>query len=113
MLNEDGSINSPESPPSLAIVQLFATGVGALTSKSIDGLPARTFKRPVAPMRILIESQEAEILYDGSAPGLVEGAVQINCRLPTALPGRGGDSAFIRIQAGDSQRGEFLFYFEE
>lgn len=82
-LNEDHSINSRSNPAGPgSIVVLFATGAGKLDpvpedGTVIEGTPPRTL-----PASAYIGSCPAEVLYSGSAPGLIAGAIQVNVRVP-------------------------------
>lgn len=82
-LNEDHSINSQSNPAGPgSIVVLFATGAGKLDpvpedGTAIAGTPPRTL-----PASAYIGSCPAEVLYSGSAPGLIAGAIQVNVRVP-------------------------------
>jgi uncharacterized protein (TIGR03437 family) len=59
------------------ILTLYATGCGALTN---DTLP-----RCALPVGVTINDQPATVLYAGIAPGLVQGANQINVQLPSGI----------------------------
>jgi len=59
------------------IVVLYATGCGALTN---DGLP-----RCALPVSVTVNDEPAQVLYAGIAPGLVEGANQVNFVLPADI----------------------------
>jgi uncharacterized protein (TIGR03437 family) len=85
-LNQDGSINSPSNPARPgSVVTLFASGGGANYSFA-DGA--------IVPMGIYDAlatvwaggSRSFEVVFAGDAPGLVAGIMQINFRLPDALP---------------------------
>ena len=82
-LNEDGTPNSPENPASRgAIVTLFATGTGLTEPASEEGRPAvAPLPKPALPVQLFVGVHPAEILFAGSAPGLV-GVLQINARIP-------------------------------
>jgi uncharacterized protein (TIGR03437 family) len=82
-LNQDGSVNTAANPAAPgSIVSVFGTGLGAMTPTPIDGSrPLSISNHPVAS----VQSNTGAILYSGNAPGLVEGVVQINLRLPSAL----------------------------
>ena len=41
--------------------------------------------RPQLPVYVRIGTQPAEVLYAGSAPTLVNGALQVNVRIPAGL----------------------------
>ena len=85
ILNQDGTVNgfyNPADPGS--VVSLYGTGAGQTVPPSEDGkiagglpLPA-----PILPVSVQIDGQAAEVLYAGQAPGLVEGLVQINVKIP-------------------------------
>jgi len=53
---------------------LYATGCGALTN---DDLP-----RCALPVSVTVNDEPAQVLYAGIAPGLVQGANQINFKFP-------------------------------
>jgi hypothetical protein len=59
------------------IVVLYATGCGGLTT---DDLP-----RCALPVSVAVNGEPAQVLYAGIAPGLVQGANQINFQLPTDI----------------------------
>ena len=65
---------------------LFGTGVGQTDPPGIDGaVAAPPLPQPLAPVTVRIGNLNAQILYAGAAPGLVEGVVQINARVPEAI----------------------------
>lgn len=84
-LNQDLTLNTEANPAaSGSVVVLFGTGGGATGPESDDGLiEGSVLRRPVLPVEVSIDGQPAEVLYAGSAPGLVAGVLQINARLPT------------------------------
>src|SRR5262249_34183681 len=91
-LNEDGSVNSASRPaPQGSVVVLYGTGAGLMTRQVADGqVMDANLTSPQAPVFVRVGKFPAEILYAGSAPGLVAGALQINVRIPRDLP-QGGD----------------------
>ncbi len=93
-LNEDGTPNSQQNPAKPgSIVTIFATGTGATYWS--DGLIVQaSFARgPNLPVSVLVGNESLEVVYAGDAPGLVEGVMQINFRLPVILP-----TKFINFQ---------------
>ncbi|MEO5925010.1 MAG: hypothetical protein ABIR70_14410 [Bryobacteraceae bacterium] len=88
VLNQDGSINSATNPARAGeVVSFFATGAGTMDPPATDGTLGRDIKqRPVLPVSTKIGGEEAEVLYAGPAPGLIEGVLQVNCRVPSDLP---------------------------
>jgi len=85
ILNQDGSINSPANPaPAGSIATLFATGAGQTNPPGHDGIVATgILPQPRLPVSVKIGGSLADILYSGAAPGLISGALQVNCRIPS------------------------------
>ena len=87
-LNKDGSVNSSSNPASGGtVVVLYATGAGALNPAVPDGtiVSSAPLPAPVLPVLVTIGGQNANILYAGSAPQFVAGAIQINAQIPTGI----------------------------
>jgi uncharacterized protein (TIGR03437 family) len=85
ILNQDNTANSASNPAARgSIVVLYATGEGATTPAGSDGrvITATELRRPLANVTVRIGGQLAEVLYAGSAPGLVSGGFQVNARVP-------------------------------
>ncbi|HXK03136.1 MAG TPA: IPT/TIG domain-containing protein [Verrucomicrobiae bacterium] len=107
-LNQDGSINSADQPAAAgSVVTLYATGVGQMSPPGIDGsvVSADNLPVPVLPVSVQIGGLGAQVLYAGGAPGIVEGVIQVNVRIPTRAPA--GPAVPVVLQAGDrtSQQG--------
>lgn len=85
-LDEDGKPTSPANPAARgSIVSFFATGEGITDPPSETGRPAADpLPRPAMPVSLTIGVHSAEILFAGSAPGLV-GVLQINARIPAGF----------------------------
>lgn len=86
-LNEDGSINSAAHPaaPGSTVV-LFATGAGLMLPADTDGrLAAEPLAKAQLPVVARIGDLEAEVRYEGAAPGLVSGVLQVNVRIPKEI----------------------------
>ena len=87
ILNEDASPNSPSNPAGRgSIVVLYGTGAGQTNPVGEDGkistdLPLPS---PLLGVTVFIDNQPAEVLYAGAAPGMVQGVIQINARVPAA-----------------------------
>jgi uncharacterized protein (TIGR03437 family) len=91
ILNEDGRVNSAENAAARgSVVVIYATGEGQTSPAGVDGLvTGTTLRHPVLPVRVTMGGQEAQVLYAGSAPGLVSGVLQVNARVPAGVsPGR-------------------------
>lgn len=102
ILNQDGSLNSaanPAAPGSVAI--LYATGAGNLNPSASDGsvIAAPPFPAPVLPVTVFIGQQTAEVLYAGTAPGMVAGILQINVRIPDTTPA--GSNVPVTLMVGN------------
>jgi uncharacterized protein (TIGR03437 family) len=85
ILNEDGSVNAYNNPANRgSIITVYATGLGAAIPLGEDGGLTGGPALPSAalPVTVLIDGQPAEISYAGAAPGMVQGIVQINVRIP-------------------------------
>jgi uncharacterized protein (TIGR03437 family) len=100
-LNQDSSPNSPSNPaaPGDAVV-LYATGGGAWTESIPDGqITGSHLVAPRAPVFVSVGKLPAQVLYAGTAPGLVNGALQINFVLPKELIG--GPAIPIQVSVGE------------
>jgi uncharacterized protein (TIGR03437 family) len=103
--NQDGSLNSIDNPaPRGSIVVLYGTGGGITLPPSADGdlAPLADFPQPAASIDVLFNRAFTETLYAGPAPGLVNGVVQINMRLPQDLPAEPAE-ILINVVVGGSQ----------
>jgi uncharacterized protein (TIGR03437 family) len=85
VVNPDGSINSQSNPaPQNSIITLYGTGEGLSDGVNIAGLPApmaAPFPQPQGAVSLTVAGMPAQILFAGSAPGLV-GMIQVNARTP-------------------------------
>jgi uncharacterized protein (TIGR03437 family) len=76
--NQDYSINGPSHPAAVgSVVALYGTGGGPLTT---DALP-----RLMLPVSATVGGLPAQVDYAGIAPGLVQGVMQINVAIPSAV----------------------------
>ncbi len=98
---------APSAPGIFAVVSngdrtltLYATGCGQLTP---DPLPACQL-----PVSATINEEPAQVLYAGAAPGLVQGANQINTALPSDV---GSGSISIVLTAGTASSKPFSYTF--
>ena len=101
-MNADGSLNTYDNPAERgSIVALFGTGLGQTNPIGKDGKVTGdiTLPAPVLPVGVLIDGQPAEIVYSGAAPGMLQGIVQVNIRIPDTTPAAYG--LRITLTAGD------------
>jgi uncharacterized protein (TIGR03437 family) len=86
-INQDGTINGPDSPaPRGSIVSVFGTGGGQTRPAQTNGqvVPADApFPQLPGPVRVTVNGNEAEVTYSGAAPLAIAGLVQINFRVPS------------------------------
>jgi uncharacterized protein (TIGR03437 family) len=80
------------------ILTLYATGCGVLTT---DALP-----RCALPVSVTVNGESATVLYAGIAPGLVQGANQVNVQLPADIT---SGQITIVLTAGDVSSTSFGF----
>jgi uncharacterized protein (TIGR03437 family) len=85
-VNQDGSINSAEHPaPPGSIVAIWATGIGATTfGVWQDGrIAANAFD--FGCCQVWTQGRPADVLYGGTAPGIVAGVAQVNFQVPVQV----------------------------
>jgi uncharacterized protein (TIGR03437 family) len=86
-LNENGTINSGAAPSHAGqVIVIYATGGGDMNSLIPDGHIADLNLVGVRePVYVRVGKLAAEVIYAGSAPGIVNGAFQVNAILPAEL----------------------------
>jgi uncharacterized protein (TIGR03437 family) len=98
-LNQDGRLNSAANPARRGeVIQIYATGQGAVTPAVIDGAaaPAPPATSAITPS-VAIAGRLAPVQFSGLAPNLV-GVWQINVVVPAETPV--GDSIPVVAAAG-------------
>jgi uncharacterized protein (TIGR03437 family) len=87
-LNQDFSVNSASNPaPAGSVVTLYATGEGQTTPTGVTGsITTTTLARPLEPVMVTIAGMQITPFYAGSAPGLAEGVMQLNIKIPSNVP---------------------------
>lgn len=99
VLNQDLTVNSPSAPATRGtVVSLFGTGAGYLD-------PAGGVLQTILPVAVQLGGMASDVLYAGPAPGLVSGAIQINCRIPEGLPPSLAVPVSVQIGSFTSQAG--------
>lgn len=92
-VHENGSLNSPDNAIAAgSIIVLYGTGIGVTSPASTTGAlapisGAGALAQPIGPVVAFIGGRQAEVLYAGAAPGLVNGAAQFNVRVPIGVSG--------------------------
>ena len=98
ILNQDYSINLPATPASKgSVVAVYMTGEG-YTVGAADGAIATGLLSPVLPVTATVGGIPATVIYAGTAPGIVTGAMQVNVQIPSNAPS--GPSVPIVITVG-------------
>jgi len=108
ILNQNGTVNGVANPAQKdSIVVIYATSEGNTNPLGTTGLriPAdgSVLKRPQLPLSVTIGGRTAEVLYAGSAPGLISGALQINVRVPLDAPSSGAVPVVLTVGSSSSQ----------
>ncbi|HYL77574.1 MAG TPA: hypothetical protein VEU96_25395, partial [Bryobacteraceae bacterium] len=86
VVNSDGTLNSVTNPAKGgSYVTFYMSGLGRTNPAGIDGHLA-AFPLP-APLIPLTTDDPYKILYAGSAPGIVEGFIQVNMQVPANAQG--------------------------
>jgi uncharacterized protein (TIGR03437 family) len=82
-INPDGSPNAQSSPaPRSGWMTFYATGEGLTDGPNLAGQPAQApYPHPLLPIVFSIAGVDAQILFAGSAPGMI-GVLQINAVVP-------------------------------
>ncbi|MDZ4801395.1 MAG: hypothetical protein SGI92_24825 [Bryobacteraceae bacterium] len=86
-VNQDFNPNSSLNPAERgSLITIFGTGEGQTDPPGQDGrVITSDLRRPILPVTALIGGRPAEVLYIGSASGLVSGVFQANLRVPTDI----------------------------
>lgn len=88
-LNADGTINSSTSPATAGtVITFFGTGEGWTNPTGEDGVVNdRIIREPVASVSITIGGKPAQLIYAGTAFGLVQGVLQVEALIPAGVTG--------------------------
>jgi len=100
VLNQDGSLNTPENPaaPGSRIV-FYATGEGQTDPAGVTGkLATVPYPGPLLPVNVAVGGAAATIEFANGAPGFA-GLMQINVKLSDDTPA--GESVVLRLTIGN------------
>ena len=103
ILNADLSVNSAAHPAARgSYISIYATGTGSLSPSLPDGTLVSKDNLPTsqAPVSVTIGGQATKVSYQGGAPGLVAGVMQINAEVPAGITP--GSAVPVVISAGST-----------
>jgi uncharacterized protein (TIGR03437 family) len=102
-INGDGSISGSRGAAPGSVIQLFATGLGAVNPPIQPGNPApmSPLSTVTAPVSAAIGGRAAMVTYAGAAPGLI-GTYQVNVTIPAATP-TGAARVVLSVDGSPSQ----------
>jgi uncharacterized protein (TIGR03437 family) len=105
-INQDGTINSADNPaPAGSVLTLYATGLGQFSPAGRDGAVGDQLKTTSAPVTAMLGNQAAQVLYAGTAPGIVEGIAQVNLQIPSDAPADPDLPLVLRVGSRSSPPG--------
>jgi uncharacterized protein (TIGR03437 family) len=101
--NQDGTPNSAAEPaPRGTVVTVYGTGDGLTDRSNQTGRAAEApYAHPRLSVSLTVGGVSAEILYVGSAPGLV-GVLQVNARIPGGYMQPGAASMILTVGRASS-----------
>jgi uncharacterized protein (TIGR03437 family) len=106
ILNQDGiTVNSANAPAAkLSVVSVYMTGEGQTNPGGVNGAIAPNslsgLKSPLLqPVSATVGGLTASVKYAGSAPGFVNGAMQVNVEIPANAPSGPGVPIVITLGA--------------
>jgi uncharacterized protein (TIGR03437 family) len=107
VLNQDNSVNSASNPaPRGSVIQIYATGEGQTSPPGITGEVIVTdLKKPLLPVTVSIDGQNAAVQYWGSAPDSVAGLLQVNAVVPPSIPAGSAIPIVVSVGGVPSQSG--------
>ncbi len=90
VINQDGTLNSPTNPAKVgSYVSIYATGYGSVPGVVMDGAVATAAINYCASCQVSIVGYNFDIAetvqYIGPSPGLIDGLVQMNFRIPPQI----------------------------
>jgi uncharacterized protein (TIGR03118 family) len=88
-LNADGSVNSSTNAAAAGtVITFFGTGEGWTNPTGEDGVVNdRIIREPAAPVSVTIGGKPAQLIYAGTAFGLVQGVLQVEALIPGGVTG--------------------------
>jgi uncharacterized protein (TIGR03437 family) len=106
ILNPDGTVNTQANPAAAGSeIVIYSTGEGLTTPASVTGGVTAVNTSGTGPLTpapqlavsVMIGGQPAQVLFDGEAPYMVAGVMQVNAVIPASV--RSG-AASVTVQVG-------------
>jgi len=95
--NQDFAINGPAAPARNGeVIQIYATGCGAVEPAVPDGMPPAVLSGAVAEVKVFISVEEAQVQFAGAHP-LFPGICQVNAFVPDRSFITGQTPVFITV----------------
>jgi uncharacterized protein (TIGR03437 family) len=85
LLPNYSTVTSSNAAPRGSTIIIYATGGGQTSPASVTGAVSNGIMNTTAKVTVTIGGVAATVAYAGSAPGLVEGVLQINAVVPTTI----------------------------
>jgi uncharacterized protein (TIGR03437 family) len=107
IVNQDGTLNGPDSPAATGtVVAIYGTGEGQTDPPGVDGsiVSPSNLRHPLAAVTVSIGGQNAEVIYAGSAGDQISGVFQVNVRVPSSIAPGGSVPVTITV-GGSTQAG--------
>lgn len=91
ILNQDYSVNGPNKPAAKgSYIQVYLSGTGdttpALVTGAVNPANGSGLKKSLITYTATVGGIDAPVIYQGTAPGYVEGVMQFNIQIPPAAP---------------------------
>ncbi len=104
ILNQNFTLNTAGNPAVKGqVIQIFMTGEGVTSPGGVDGaVTPNSTTVPVLPIAVKIGGQPASVVFEGEAPGIVAGVLQLNVMVPTTVTS-GPNQLVVTIGSNSSQ----------
>jgi uncharacterized protein (TIGR03437 family) len=114
-INQDGSVNSADHPaPPGSVVAIWATGIGRPTFDAWQDGHLAVGAVDFGCCQIDVDGYPADVLYGGTAPGIVAGVAQVNFQLPLVRAGdlspSHGPTVYVSLSAGGVTSAQVQIY---
>jgi uncharacterized protein (TIGR03437 family) len=104
VINQDGTVNSASNPAARgSVIQIYATGEGVTQPAGVTGsINTSSARTPVEAVSLTIGGETANISYAASAPGQIDGLLQINAVVPQSLTPNSALPMILTVGAAQS-----------